>query len=857
MRKNLLCFLAIATGVLFYVPLFAQTSVSGRIVDADNNLPLAGATIKIDNFGGTISDNKGNFMLKNVPKDAIIEISYVGYEHLRFTIYDLRVISPESIVNSGRRSAPQSIVVSGRRSVRESIVPNHKSQIINHQFLMKRTTYNADEVIVSATRATAQSGMAFTNVSKGAIEKQNLGQDLPILLNFTPSLVTTSDAGAGVGYTGLRIRGTDATRINVTINGIPLNDAESQGVYWVNMPDFASSVSSVQIQRGVGTSTNGAASFGASVNINTNEFRKESYAEINNSVGSFNTFKHTIKAGTGLLNGKFTVDARLSKVSSNGFIDRAASDLKSFYVSGGYFGKKSFVRLNVFSGNEKTYQAWAGIPEARLKNDREGMLAFINRNYLNQRDTDNLLASNSRTYNSYLYENQTDNYQQDHYQLVSSHQLSDKLTLNANAFVVRGRGYFEEFRDKDQLANYKLPNVVLGTDTVSTSDIIRRRWLDNIFYGSTFSLDYNSFSKLKLNIGGGWNQYSGGHFGEVIWARFASTSNIRQRYYESKTLKTDFNLYAKAYYQFTDKLNAFADVQIRTIGYTIHGDDNQQRLQNHEVNYSFFNPKFGLNYAISDEASLYGSVAVANREPNRDDFTESTRQIQPQPEKLTDFEAGYRIQKRRWTASIGGYLMNYKNQLVVSGQLNDVGNPIKINVPASYRAGIELETAVMLNKKWQWNANATLSQNKIKNFTEYIIDYDDPNGGYKTTNFSSTNIAFSPNIIVGSQLIFKPMPNFELAILSKYVGEQFLDNTSNTARKLNAYFTNDLRLIYIIKPKFCKEIVLSALANNVLNQRYESNGYTYSYVYGQQTTTENFYYPQAGRNFLVSVSLKF
>ena len=453
MRKNLLCFLAIATGVLFYVPLFAQTSVSGRIVDADNNLPLAGATIKIDNFGGTISDNKGNFTLKNVPKDAIIEISYVGYER--------QVVSPQSIVDSKQQvHSPEYRVQSTEYRVvsPQSPVPNPQSPVPNHQFLMKRTTYNADEVIVSATRATAQSGMAFTNVSKGAIEKQNLGQDLPILLNFTPSLVTTSDAGAGVGYTGLRIRGTDATRINVTINGIPLNDAESQGVYWVNMPDFASSVSSVQIQRGVGTSTNGAASFGASVNINTNEFRKEPYAEINNSIGSFSTFKHTIKAGTGLLNGKFTVDARLSKVSSNGFIDRAASDLKSFYVSGGYFGKKSFVRLNVFSGIEKTYQAWAGIPEARLKNDREGMLAFINCNYLNQRDADNLLNSNSRTYNSYLYDNQTDNYQQDHYQLVSSHQLSDKLTLNANAFMVRGRGYFEELGIKTTLPiiNYQM-----------------------------------------------------------------------------------------------------------------------------------------------------------------------------------------------------------------------------------------------------------------------------------------------------------------------------------------------------------------------------------------------------------------
>lgn len=812
--------MAVATGVLFYVPTFAQTNVSGRIIDADNNLPLSGATIRAGAIYGTVSDLEGKFNLKNLPKDIeTIEVSFIGYEKLQLTIAQLALTKGEC--------------------------------------RMKHSTYNADEVVVSATRATAQSGIAYSNVGKATIEKQNLGQDLPILLNFTPSLVTTSDAGAGVGYTGMRIRGTDATRINVTINGIPLNDAESQGVYWVNMPDFASSVSSVQIQRGVGTSTNGAAAFGASVNISTNEFRKESYAEVNNSFGSFNTWKHTVKAGTGLLNDKFTIDARLSKVSSDGFVDRAASDLKSFYVSGGYFGKKSFIRLNVFSGTEKTYQAWEGIPESRLKNDREGMLAYIDRNGLNQRDANNLLNSNGRTYNLYLYDNQTDNYQQDHYQLISSHQLSDKWTLNANAFVVRGRGYYEQFKDDDKLSRYKLPDVVVGTTTIKSSDIIRRRWLDNTFYGGTFSLDYNSFSKLKMNIGGGWNQYDGHHYGEVIWARYASTSNIRQHYYESTALKTDFNLYGKAYYQFSNQFNMFVDAQIRTIGYSINGDDNQQRLQQHEANYTFFNPKLGLNYLISDQASLYGSVSVANREPNRDDFTESTRQIQPQPEKLIDFEVGYRIQKNNWIGSIGGYMMNYKNQLVVSGQLNDVGNPIKINVPDSYRAGIELESAFRLNKNWQWNFNTTLSQNKIKNFTEYIIDYDDPDGGYKTNNYNSTDIAFSPNVIVGSQLIFKPAPNFELALLSKYVGQQFLDNTSNASRKLNAYFTNDLRLIYSIKPKFCKEIVLSALANNLLNQAYESNGYTYSYIYDKQTTTENFYYPQAGRNFLVSVSLKF
>lgn len=810
-------FLAMATGVLLYVPALAQLSVSGKIIDAEDGKPLPGATIRAGSFRGTTTDIKGEFLLTNLSKDIDeLVVSFVGYE--------------------------------------SNIV---KVANFDHLIKLQRSVFSTDEVVVSATRANAKSAVAFTNVGKLELSKQNLGQDLPVLLNFTPSLVTTSDAGAGIGYTGLRIRGTDATRINVTINGIPYNDAESQGTFWVNMPDFSSSVSSVQIQRGVGTSTNGAAAFGATVNINTNEFRKEAYAEINNSFGSFDTRKHTILAGTGLINNKFTLDARLSKITSDGFIDRAKSNLGSFYVSGAYFGKKSSVRMNVFSGKEVTYQAWEGTPEARLRGNKEGILAYIDRNGLNDRDAQNLLNSSSRTYNLYLYDNQVDNYQQDHYQLISSHTLSKNWTFNLNGFLVKGRGFYEQYRDNDKLSNYKLPSVVIGNQTISRSDLIRRRWLDNAFYGTTFSLDYNGFKKITANIGGGWNQYDGNHFGEVIWARFASNSSIRQQYYQNVGLKTDFNLYGKLYYQITDKLNVFADAQVRKIGYFVKGDDNQRRQQSHDVNYTFFNPKTGLTYQISKNSTAFASFSLAHREPNRDDFTESTRQIPPQPEILRDLEVGYRLQKGRVAASIGGYYMNYKNQLVVSGQLNDVGNPIKINVPKSYRTGLELELGAQLNKQWKWNANATLSQNKIKNFTEYVINYDDENGGYQTTNHGNSNIALSPNVIVGSQLVYMPAKNLELALLTKYVGKQYLDNTSNEGRKLDAYFTNDLRLIYNIKPKWMNEITISALANNIFSELYESNGYTYSYLYGGQITTENFYYPQAGRNFLVSVGLKF
>ncbi|TAG60233.1 MAG: TonB-dependent receptor, partial [Runella slithyformis] len=507
------------TGVLLYAPTLAQTAVSGRVIDNQTNQPLPGATVRAGSFRGTITNEKGEFTLKNLPKEVEnLEVSYVGYE----TVID----------SSFRRN----------------------DKIINLEIRLQRSVFDADEVVISATRANLKSAVAFTNVGKVELSKQNLGQDLPVLLNFTPSLVSTSDAGAGVGYTGLRIRGTDATRINVTINGIPYNDAESQGTFWVNMPDFASSVSSVQIQRGVGTSTNGAAAFGATVNINTNEFRKNAYGEIDNSYGSFNTWRHTVRAGTGLLHNKFTLDARLSKISSDGFIDRASSNLRAFYVSGAYFGKKSSVRFNLFSGKEITYQAWEGAPEARLRGNREGMLAYIDRNGLNDRDAKNLLNADNRTYNLYLYDNQVDNYQQDQYQLITSHTLSQKWTLNVNGFLVRGRGFFEQFRDNDRLSRYKLPSVTIGNTTISRSDLVRQRWLDNHFYGSTFSLDFDNFKRLKANLGGGLNRYDGDHFGEVIWARFAN-ANLRHRYYFNTGQKTDFNLYGKVFYQLTPKLN--------------------------------------------------------------------------------------------------------------------------------------------------------------------------------------------------------------------------------------------------------------------------------------------------------------
>lgn len=787
-------YLLLFTTLLLFVSssAWAQFSISGSVNDADGGT-LPGAAITIEGtYKGTFTDAQGAFQLSNVKSGPLsIRVSLLGYEAQSQTL-DL-------------------------------------TQNATLSFRLQKTAVAVDEVVVIATRANQKSAIAYSDVTRKDLDKLNLGQDIPQLLNFTPSIVTTSDAGAGVGYTGIRVRGSDATRVNVTLNGIPYNDAESQGTFFVNMGDFASSVSSIQIQRGVGTSTNGAGAFGASINIQTNKLEEKPYAETNISGGSFGTRKVNVLAGTGLLNNHFVLDARLSKIYSDGYVDRAFSDLRSFYISGGYYTKKSFFRLNVFSGQEQTYQSWGGVPQELLKTNR--------------------------TYNPYTYDNETDNYQQDNYQLITSHELSKNWRLNVSAFYTKGKGYYEQYRPNDKFSNYGLPNVVIGDSTISRTDIIRRRWLSNDFYGTVFSLDYNGFGKLTANVGGGWNTYQGGHYGEIIWARIAGNTTIRDRYYNDDATKRDVNLYAKAFYQFTKELNAFVDVQIRTIDYSFLGFNSQLQNVQQDAKLTFFNPKAGLTYTLNDISTIYGSVSVGHREPNRDDYTQSTPQSRPKAERLIDYEAGYKIQTAQLAFTVNAYYMNYRNQLVLSGQLNDVGAYNRVNIPTSYRAGVELEAGARLAKQLRWNINATFSRNKVRNFTEYLDNFD--TGLQESRQYSQTDISFSPNVIAGSQLLFTPAKGLELGLLSKYVGKQYLDNTSNESRKLNDYFTNDIRLIYTIKPKFAQEIAFTVLFNNVLNELYESNGYTYAYISEGRVTADNGYYPQAGRNFLAGVRVRF
>jgi iron complex outermembrane recepter protein len=807
-----------ALALLALPVLLSAQSIRGRVVD-DHSVPLPGATVQLKSPERiTVTDQQGYFSFNNLSTGRYeAEVRYVGYQVLKLAL----------------STDEKDLVITLQEDVRVT-----------------------DQVIVSATRANENGPTVSNTINKATLQKQNFGQDLPFVLNWTPSLVSTSDAGAGVGYTGLRIRGSDATRINVTINGIPINDSESQGVFWVNMPDLTSSVQSVQVQRGVGTSTNGAGAFGASVNLQTNTRSDVAYADIVNSVGSFNTLRNTVAFGSGLLNNKFVFDARLSKIVSDGYIDRASSDLKSYYLSGGYYGNKTMLKAIVFGGREITYQSWSGVPESRLNNDTEAMLETAASEVWNQEQIDNLLSS-GRTFNVYTYENQVDNYQQDHYQFHASHRANDRLTLQGALHYTKGRGYYEEFRYDNEFEDYGLPDVVIGGETIVSTDLIRRRWLDNDFYGFTYSFNYEA-EKLNSVLGGAWNKYDGDHFGEIIWAQISEVPKD-YRYYFNNGVKTDFTVYWKNTLTLSDAVSAFVDLQYRHIDYNASGRENRQFDFRVGKQFNFFNPKLGLTYALDSRNQFYASYAVGNREPVRDDFIDAPAGVTPSHETLGDFETGWRWRKSNLNLTVNYYHMNYKNQLVPTGELNDVGAIVRTNVARSYRTGIEVESLWKINQKFSWMANLTLSSNRIERFDEVIYDYGENFDEFNEVinSYRNTDIAFSPSVIAGSAFTFVPLSGFEIALMTKYVGRQFLDNTSNTARSMDAYFINDLRMGYSWKPKGMREVSVSGLLNNLFNVAYVSNGYTYGYFGGPTEYRQNFYYPQAGRNFMLMLALKF
>jgi len=796
---------------------FGQYHLKGVVTG--NGETLAGASVVVENtFYGTSTNSDGSFEFKNLKKgDYVLIVSFIGFE-----------------------TQNVNVTLNANREVSVKLKPE---------------VVMTGEIMVAATRVKEKSPFTYSTVTSDEIKSRNMGQDIPYLLQLTPSFVATSDAGAGVGYTNFRIRGTDLNRVNVTIDGIPLNDAESHGTWFVDQPDLASSLENIQIQRGVGTSTNGAAAFGATLNLQTNTLKKDAYAEYNSTFGSYNTFKNTVSAGTGLLNGKFTVDARLSKLSSDGFVDRAFSDLKSFFISGGYYTENSVLKMNVFSGFEETYQSWWGVPSVRLHNDLAGMQRYADHWLYTAKETEDMINSNSRTYNYYTYPNQVDHYQQDHYQLHFSHKFSTNLNINLAAFYTHGRGYYENYEIGQDFANYQLPYPVVGMDTIFSTDLVNRKWLDNNFYGTTFALSYQKGIN-DFTFGGGWNTYDGNHFGNIIWAQYLGDVKPNYEWYRSKGLKKDGNVYAKYNLQAAEKLNLFTDLQYRRINYTINGIDHDQRNITQEHNFNFFNPKLGVFYQPAGNQKLYLSYAVANREPNRDNYVDAgPGEKQPVHETLRDWEFGYNISSSRFTASASMYYMNYKNQLVLTGEINDVGAPIMVNVDKSYRAGIELQAGVKISRILQWNGNATLSQNKIKNFTEYVDNWD--TSEQDVNKLGTTDLSFSPNIIANSLFSLAPTKRLNFSLNSSYVGKQYIDNTSNNDRILNAYFVNNLKADYTIKTRLVDEIILHLQVNNLFNEEYESNAWVYSYIYDGERYKMDGYFPQAGTNFLFGADFKF
>ena len=782
MKKNIF-FLFLFASILANAQTF---TLKGKVVN-ENNEPLPGATILVkEPKKGTSTDFDGKFNV-NLPKgNYTIQVSFIGY-----------------------KTASKAITLTKNEEINFSLLPN--ATVL-------------DEVLVSAVRANASIPVTFSNLSKKEIAKRNLGQDIPILLNYMPSVVSSSDAGTGVGYTYLSVRGSNSERINVTLNGIPFNDPESHGSFWVNLGDFASSTESLQLQRGVGTSTNGSGAFGASLNILTDAVSEEAFGEISNSFGSFNTRKHTVKFSTGKINDHIEIAGRLSNISSDGYVDRAFADIKSYFLQGTYTDENTLIKAISFGGKEQTYQAWFGLTADELKEDRRQ--------------------------NPYTYDNETDNYEQNHYQLHWNEKLNENWSTTLGLNYTKGSGYFEQFKDGEDAADF---NNLIADD----SDVIVRRWLDNDFYVLNFNTNYKT-DKINFITGISYSNYTGDHFGEVIWGSdLAANVNIRDRYYFSDATKTDFSAFAKVTFDISEKLSGYADLQGRFVGYQTKGITNDIVPIDVDRTFNFFNPKFGLTYNINPENNLYGSLAIANREPNRNDFENGVST----PESLNNIEFGWRINKENIKVNTNIYYMDYTNQLVLTGALDDVGQQIRATSGSSYRLGLEIDADITLSDKFSIKPNAAFSTNKNRDFFITRDGIEEPQA------LGNTDLSFSPDVIIGNMFTYMPSENLQISFLSKYVGQQFMSNFSSaisSADVLDSFFTSDLNIVYEIKTtKIFKSITFTALVNNIFNEEFVNRGYYFTFdddysVANQVTTVDGAgYYPQATRNFLVGVTLKF
>lgn len=790
--------------------MMAQYNLSGKVVDQSVDEALSGATIRIKNASkSTVSNQNGEFTLNGLKAGEYeIVVSYVGYE---------------KFVESIQLNKDQYLLVK-----------------------LQASAFMSDEIVVNASRITDKAPLTYSLIDKKLIQEQNTGTDLPYLIQSSPSVVVSSDAGTGIGYTGLRIRGTDLTGINVTLNGVPVNDPESHSVYFVDLPDLASSVDNIQIQRGAGTSANGAAAFGASLNIKTESPAAEPYIRYNGTYGAFGTIKNTFGFGTGISKKGFSFNGRLSKIWSDGFVDRATSDLKSYFLDVSWSGTKTHIKLLTTSGTEKTYQAWYGIPKDSLKTNRTynpaGQIVDANGN------------------NTGYYDNQTDNYQQDYYQLLVAHQFNPIWSVSGAAFLTTGKGYYEEWENNKNLEDYGLPYLVVGNEIINSTDLVQQKWLDNQYYGFNLAVQQQN-EKLSNTYGISLNQYDGDHFGYISWARFASTGMNTEPWYFNTGKKIDFAAFAKTVYHLNSRWHLFADIQWRKIDYQIKGnhDDLRDLTQNHD--FSFLNPKAGAYFKLTNKQNLYASVAVTHREPTRTVYRDATDDQKISSERLINYEAGYRLTAKNILFESNLFFMDYQNQFVLTGKINDVGDAIMTNVPESYRFGIETSAQWNVVKSVELSGNFSLSTNKIKEFTEFIDNWnywDKPeNQPYQYEKYlGKTNISFSPSITAAFRADYKAFENLSFAFWSNFVSRQFIDNTSNTERSIDPYLVGNVSVRYIIRQRIFEELSVMAQINNLFNTEYETNAWVYRYILDGQPYTMDGYFPQAGIHAMVSLNLK-
>jgi len=816
MKKFALLLLLQLMGVwLFAMPneTFGLFQISGRIAD-ENGKPLIGATVVIENsLEGTTSDLNGNYVIKRVKSGTYtLTVSFVGYE---------------------------------KKSI-EVVVDKD----ITVDVTLKPSSIMGEEIVVSSTRASSKVPIAQTTMSKDDIKKTSVGFDIPYLLELTPSVVATSEGGTGIGNTAFRIRGSDMSRINVTVNGIPLNDAESQGVYWVDLPDFTSSVDNVQVQRGVGSSTNGAGAFGASINFQTTTLSTEPYTNVEYQAGSFNTNRTSVRIGTGLIDKQFSFEGRYTQLKTDGYIDRGTSDNKSMFITGAWHTSKSLLRVNIIHGEEHTGITWTGTPGYMLDSIRtynpEGIYY----------DKQKVL---------HYYKDQKDNYVQTHYQLMYSYQITHFLNLSVALHLTKGAGYYEEFKDSTKFSKYGLEGQVIGSDTVKYTDLIRRKWMDNNFYGATLSLNYHK-DAIDATIGGAWNEYDGNHFGRIMWTEVNNGIPKNYEWYRNKGIKTDFNVFGKAIWQVTNRFNLYGDLQLRLIEYKLKGPDDDLASLNQRHYWGFLNPKFGTQMKISSNQEMNFSVGVAHREPTREDIKDAMKygaHNTPNAEQLIDYELGYSYKQPSFAVGINLYYMDYKNQLVKTGELSDVGYPIMSNVKSSYRTGIELTCGIKPTSWLTWNGTATISKNIIKNYVDRMDSIDNSDDwnplGQIVKHYGDSPISFSPSLIGSSKFDFTIVKGLNIAFVSKYVGKQYYDNTGSNARSLDAYLVNNLQFDYRFALMSAKSVYIQLFINNIFDKDYISNAWIYR-AYCRDTDSiyrEDGYFPQAGINFMAKVGVEF